>query len=1058
MADTRCPECGRAAGPDDRFCSGCGTALGERGRATPARDQRASLEQMFAHLRSGEQRPATVLMSDITGFSSLGARTDPEWLFNLIDDVLGELAECLVGHGAHIDKFVGDEVMALFGVPMAQERSTERALLAALAMRDRMRSLNDEGRFGEEQLQIHTGINVGGVMAGPIGRGTHTDYTVIGDTVNVAKRLEDEAPPGEIYVSGAVCDTVDEAFEFEPVGPLTLAGIGRAVEVFRLVRADQALLSQRDAVGDRQHGVARERELQRMSGYAAGACDGSSTTVCVVGPPGIGKTHLINEWRESTSGSGFRTISTSCHTCSSYFPLLPLADLVARLVGLQLRGWPPAVVGDVDAALMALPMSDRARDVIAQMLRMVEDAPDEEMEDLPRRIAEALAEPLEALSRTRPLCLIIEDADWLDEASAAVVAELVKVLRGCLLLVLSARDPVPNWMDGLDVPSIHLHRLPQSAMRQLVEGWAGADGLPRSTVEAICNRADGHPHFARELVRCLHDPRGDWSSGDAGLPSSLHELFLSQLDGLALPVRRVVQAAAIIGEPLSIDMLPAVLEDPAIVQQRLHEIIKEGLLRRGSTPDQFVFGRRLLFEVAYNTIPPTQRRKLHARTVEHLVGRMTEASDAAIHTAAHHAYLGWGDERAIDLLLRSARAYKAQYAARQAIKASLRAIELTAATAEAGTVCDRRLEALLLLAQCHEVSGDLDEAEAALAEAEVLAEECTNRELRAQVLTAAGTLGLMRGELDAAESRFADALVIWTELASATRAAHIRVGMGLCASQRGDRARAIELFGAASATDDAEVWVVAAAENNLGVMLMEEGRYAGAEAHLAGGLEANQLAGDRRGVAQSRCSLGELYYRLGRLDQAEIALGEAIADAEEIEDIQCLTQSQAWLRRVYCLRGQQLAQSVAMERPDSASVSPDAMAIDHLACAEELLAFGDDDEVDAFLADPGTVEGAADTGAACANAEAELLAIGLGAALLRGQADLAERLSRDLTQALDHAIDHEVIAYARWLLELQRDPSAVLATQQDETTPPQTCFHMRMSALTSAITDARRPP
>ena len=214
---------------------------------------------------------------------------------------------------------------------------------------------------------------------------------------------------------------------------------------------------------------------------------------------------------------------------------------------------------------------------------------------------------------------------------------------------------------------------------------------------------------------------------------------------------------------------------------------------------------------------------------------------------------------------------------------------------------------------------------------------------------------------------------------------------------------------------------------------------------------SERSTGDRRGVAQSRCSLGELYYRLARLDEAELALDEAIADAEEMEDVQCLTQSQAWLRRVYCLRGQQLAQSVEMARPDSTSISPDAVAIDHLARTEELLAFGDDDEVCALLADPEAIEHDAD--AACANAQAELLAVGLEAALLRGQVDLAERLSGDLAPALDRALDREVIAHARWLIELQLDLSCALETQHDQATPCQSCFDLRVRAIVSAIAD-----
>ncbi|MEA3401003.1 MAG: adenylate/guanylate cyclase domain-containing protein [Armatimonadota bacterium] len=402
MTEARCPECGRLAAAGDRFCSRCGTALQHGARSPQTPDARASLEEMFAHLRSGEQRLATVLMADVTGFSELAAQAEPEWLFNIINELMTELAECLVGHGAHIDNYVGDEVVALFGVPMAQERSAERALLAALAMQDRMRALNDEGRFGGVRLEMHTGINIGRVMVGPIGHVGYTDYTVIGDSVNVAKRLEDEAPPGETFVSRAVRDAVGAAFEFEPAARLRIAGGEREIEAFRLVGADQAQLSQRHVLLERPASAARRSELQRLQGYAEAVRGGAGLAVAVIGPPGIGKTHLITDWRESASASGFRVVSTTCHACGTYFPLLPLADVAARIIGLQVRGWPPAVVGDVHGALEAVAISGADRDLVRQLLSLVVEAPEQGPDDLPGRLAAALSELTRALAGTRP--------------------------------------------------------------------------------------------------------------------------------------------------------------------------------------------------------------------------------------------------------------------------------------------------------------------------------------------------------------------------------------------------------------------------------------------------------------------------------------------------------------------------------------------------------------------------------------------------------------------------------------------------------------------------------
>lgn len=1023
----------------DRFCSGCGAPLQAAPTAALARDARVSREEMFAHLRSGETRPATILMCDVSGFTALSSNADPEWVFNLINQVLSELVECLVGHGAHIDKYVGDEVVALFGVPVAQERSAERALLAALAMQDRIRALNDERRFGSVQLQTHTGINVGRVMVGPIGHGAHTDYTVIGDSVNVAKRLEDAAPPGEIYISREVCDAVGDGFIFEKVGPLAFAGMQRAVETLRLVGADQALLSQRAPRHEGGPTTARRHELATLAEHADTVRGDSATAISVVGPPGIGKSHLISDWRRSASASPFRAISTTCHACGSYFPLLPLADITARLAGLQLRGWPPSVAGDTARAVAALPISGGTRRLLAQLLDLIEHAPEGDLEELPQRLAGALAEMLAALASDRPLCVIVEDVEWLDDASEAVLAQLVGQLNGRVLIVFSARDPAPVWLDAAGVPEISVHRLPRSAMRLLVDEWAGPQRLPRTTVEAICNRADGHPYFARELVRSLRGRSAEWLEDGAGLPGSLQELFLSQLDQLLPPMRRAVQAASIVGEPLSLDMLPAVLEDRGVAEDAIRQIVSVGLLRPGSTPDQFVFGPRLLFEVAYSTIPPTQRQRLHRSAADHLIALMDRGEQSLVHTAAHHAYLGYADERSIDLLLRSATVYKAQYSLRQAIRAALRAIEVIASVQAAGNHTRQRLEALLLLAQCHEVIGELDEAEASIAEAEVLAEKCGDDELAAKVLTTAGTLLLLQGNTDAAEGRYAEALGIWQRLNIPTRAAHMAVGMGLCAGQRGDRERAMKLFEQAAGLADAEDWVRAAAENNLGVMLMELGRYEQAEPHLLRGLEANERDGDRRGVAQSRCSLGELYYRLARLEEAQGALTRAAEVAEETEDTACLALARAWLERASCLLGEPgEPEPVAA---DGAHLPPDCEAAVSVARVDCLLARGDEDEVGEQLAE--LPEGELGSG----NARVELLALGLESALIRNESAAANRIASALRAARDEATDRRLTECARWLLSVYDGAPPRWQTARDGSV---TCFDLRAHRLVEA--------
>ncbi len=618
----------------------------------------------------------------------------------------------------------------------------------------------------------------------------------------MAKRLEEEAAAGEIYVSRAVRDAVSDAFDFETIGLLRLTGRRQRLEAFRAGGAHPAMLRRAQETGAEAAGVApRDAELRRLVGYCDKAKAGTQQNVCIVGAPGIGKSRLIADWCQSDIGGDFRVVWTGCHACSEHFPLLPVADLVGRLAGLRLEGWPPRVAGDVDRATTALPVDAKTRAELVALLRSLDEPPEEAMEGWPRDLRAGLIALLTAVTKEEPLCLVVEDVQWIDEASRSLLTDiLAQQLAWPVFVILSARDPFPEWLaDSPGVPTLRMEPLPRAVIERLIAVWAGPALLPASTVRAIANRAEGHPYFARELVESLRHRRVASLTAEASLPSTLEELFLAQLDQLAVPLRRLVQTASVVGEYLSHHLLYAAMGDDApLTDALLREATVRGLLRAGSAPGQFIFGRRLLFEVAYSTIPPSRRKDLHARIATHLVGELKVTGDPAVHAAAHHAYLGYRDERAVDLLVRSARLYRAQYANRQAIQAASRALELIAALRDPAQFRDQRLETLLFLAQSYQVVGELDQAEGALAEAEILAEECPDQELVARIATCAATLCWMQGNSSEAEQRFLRACQLRERLRNDTRVAQALVGMGLCANQRGKWERALDLFSQAA--------------------------------------------------------------------------------------------------------------------------------------------------------------------------------------------------------------------------------------------------------------------
>lgn len=1033
-----CSSCGRIAGPEDRFCGSCGQPLTE---AAASQVARPALDAVFAHLRSGEQRPATILMADLSGYSSLGENADPEWVFHLINEVFEELGECLISHGGHIDKFIGDEIMALFGVPVAQEKSVERAVRSALAMHERLSVLNCEGRFGDVNLGIHTGINVGPVMVGPVGHRARSDYTVIGDAVNIAKRLEEEASEGEIYVSRAVRDSVAELFEFADVGFVSVSGRQQQVEVFRLLGTRTPAARHRLFVRVDTPFIGRDNELRELSHHAEVALSEGLSCVCVAGEPGIGKSRVLADWiHSSEQASDFEVVAVSCYPFGQHFPLLPLIATVAQLAGLRVEGWPPRVAGDIEDAVARLPVDPKGKDSLVKLLRCWESPPDDAQTSWREMLRDGISGLLGGISRAKPLCLMLEDIHWMDEASNSVLAEvMLQAERWPMFVLVSAREPGDAWAaDMLRAHVIRLTPLPMNAIEFLVQEWVKPITLPADTLRAICDRSQGHPYFAHELVHGLrHGGVADIES-DANLPNTLQELFLAQLDHLSLPLRRLVMAASVVGEPLSGSLLEAAMGDESRMTSALiAEAVRQGHLRPGPDPGQFVFERRLLFESAYSAIPPSRRKDLHARIATHLTDRLRDLGDAAIHTAAHHAYLGYHDERALDLLLQSARQYRAQYANRQAIQVASRVLELVGSISHPEAYLHQRLEALLFLAQSYEILGDLGHAEGTILEAEILAEDCTNPELAAQISTAAATLHLMQGRWSEAREQFSRAKDVWAQIGNEFRVAHALLGMGMCDRQVGTRERALQLFADASERGAEALWVRAAALNNAGVMLLEEGRYADAECYFSQGLLANEEDGDRRGLAHCKASLGELYLRQGRSEQAKRWLQESVDEAESIDDAECQALASALLARVLALQ-KHLDEARRIldqyEGVTQAANDPQVQPVVRLANFEVRRASGDWEgvlkDISAIQLDDEIAENLRSS--PFANAVAETLCLGIEVALQHRQTPPVS-LVATLQGIRGHIADIHLRQYAdgllSWLADRRVEPDSVISTE-----------------------------
>ena len=790
--------------------------------------------------------------------------------------------------------------------------------------------------------------------------------------------------------------------------------------------------------------MGRERELAAVSGAAERALGGQQAVLYVTGPPGIGKSRPLREWLRSGDSDRFRVVQCACHASGHHFPLLPIVEVTTRLVGLSLEGWPPRVVGSSAAALSALAVSDEAKATVGSLLGAFASPPERGDEGWRQVVGSALREVVAAAASAGPLGLILEDIQWLDEASGNALAEALPAGADRPVVVcLTSREPLDQRIPAaLEPERLTLSALSSDTIQQLTRAWALPDLLPQRTVETIARRAEGHPYFARELVRALRH-EGLHIIGGAELPHTLQELFLAQLDWLPSGLRRLVQTASVLGEPLTAVLLDAAMgPETRLTPELMAQATDSGLLRIASAPEKFTFGRRLLSEAACATIPTTPKRELHARIATRITEEQDTLGELALDAAARHAYLGFGDERAVDLLLASARRYAEEYSNRHAIRDAARAMELVSSQPEPSAFVSQRLQALWTSVQSYEVLGDPDRAEAVLTEAELLLEEAPDRLMVAQIMLASATSSLMQGEAGEAERRFGRAEAAWQELGDATRVAHALLGRGMCPMALGDSAQGLSLCQQAAVIPDVAMWARAAALNNAGMVLLGEGRYAAAEPFLVDGLAANEAEGDRRGVAYSQTSLGELYYRLVRLNRAASALDAALAGARLIEDPQCLAMAGVLRARVHlALDEVEVGRHAFTEARPQQGLAPALDALAALVETELLCAEHASETAPApAIAEP-------DNTIICRNALVERACLATEALLGAGRDAEASAVLDQLGPCLGSVPDHHLRRFGAWLAAVAvREPQALAGCPPDPD-GERTIFDLRAERL-----------
>jgi class 3 adenylate cyclase/tetratricopeptide (TPR) repeat protein len=655
--ERRCPSCGTPAPPDAKFCMACGSALDPA--AAPAAQQPAPAPPPAARAApADERRQVTVLFADLSGYTAVSERMDPESVKALVDGALRRLGEEVTRYGGTVDKYIGDNVMAVFGAPVAHEDDEERAVRAALGMQNAMDEINAKltARHGAS-FQLRVGINTGEVLAGAVGDG----YTVIGDTVNVAARLQAAGRPGTVTVGERTYRATEGEVDYRTLDAMHLKGKAKPVPAWEAICLRAAQPTRRARARAATPLVGRDDELSLMESlYGRVTREKRPHLVTLIGQAGVGKSRLLHEFRQrveqlAEEAPAFR--EGRCLPYGSGVVYWALGEVIRADAGIRDEDSGDQAWEKIkDYACGLLLRDEGEREAVERRAALVArllgiEAPDEpmpvEMDD-PQKLREAffsaIRAAMEARSEEQPLVLAFEDIHWADHGMLDLIEYLAQWVRGPLLILCLARDELlehrPAWGGGRrGATSVFLDPLSADETRALVTALMPEGADAERAADAVATRAGGNPFFAEEMARMLAE---EGTIEAAKLPGTVQALLAARLDSLEPHERQLVQQASVVGRTFWEGSLAAVAQDAgfdldeALMSLQEKDLVIPSMGSQLAGEQEYAFKHVLIRDVAYGMLPKSVRSAKHFEVGRFIEERMGDRTDEVVTVLAEH--------------------------------------------------------------------------------------------------------------------------------------------------------------------------------------------------------------------------------------------------------------------------------------------------------------------------------------------------------------------------------------------------------------------------------------
>jgi class 3 adenylate cyclase/tetratricopeptide (TPR) repeat protein len=625
-----------------------GLSLGNRRRLLKAIAERgAEVAQSkpadYTGSGDAERRQVTVLFADMVGSTALSAKVDPELLGGLIRRYQDAAAGAIGRYGGFVAKFMGDGVLAYFGFPRAYEDAAERAVRAALGI---LAEVGDIELPDQSRVQARIGIATGLVVVGEIiGTGIAQERTIVGETPNLAARLQALAGPDTILVSETTQNLLRGMFELEHTGGHQLKGFARPVPAWR-VRCEASVESRFSAIraGGSLPQIGRAHEMGLMLERWHLARQGEGQIVTVIGEAGIGKSRSIEALQEALAGEPHARINLQCSPHHSDSALYPVIQYLGRAAHFTVADTPGVRIEKLSALFAQRAASDpTAIPLLAELLSIPLTVAEPSPQTPAQRKASTLALIVDEFLRlgdNDPVLIVLEDAHWIDATTLEMMMRLTDSIgRARSLALVTARpDFAPPWQARPQATLVTLGRLGRQECAQLVAGVAAAHGLSVETVATIVAKTDGVPLFVEELTKSVMESAGE----DSAVPATLKDSLMARLDRLG-QAREVAQIAAVIGRQFSFALLDAVASKGAFkggteLEATLAKLVAAGIVfpeERGQERS-FSFKHALVRDVAYESLLLARRREWHERIAHALEKHFVEIAASEPDLLAYH--------------------------------------------------------------------------------------------------------------------------------------------------------------------------------------------------------------------------------------------------------------------------------------------------------------------------------------------------------------------------------------------------------------------------------------